>query len=161
MCFQPRAQSAAPNAGSVGSCDYWCKGKSVLHELCVQGRKRRVSDVCMGCQAMALQGAAQQWAGGAVCTAWCWWHLLGTPRLVCAHLPCTAPFLRTPSPISAFLPSLHKAAVEVPRFLKESLTVLFQSPKALLRDVIQPVLGGCTFQGWERCLHAGSSVVGK
>lgn len=156
MYFQPCAQCAAPNtnAGSVGSCDYWCKGKSVLPMCALFSGKREVSGVCMGCQAHSSgsfgcwgrgQGAAQQWAGGAVCSAWWCWHRFGHHSWSMRTSPAEPHPYEPPNPISAFLPSLYEAAVEVPRFLKESLRVFFQSPQeALLRDVAQPMLSGCT-----------------
>lgn len=91
------------------------------------------------------QGAAQQWAGGAVCSAWWCWHRFGHHSWSMRTSLAEPHPYKPPNPISAFLSSLHKAAVEVPRFLKESLRVFFQSPQeALLRDVAQPMLSGCT-----------------
>lgn len=65
MYFQPCAQCAAPNtnAGSVGSCDYWCKGKSVLPMCALFPGKREVSGVCMGCQAHS-SGSFGCWGRG-------------------------------------------------------------------------------------------------
>lgn len=156
MYFQPCAQCAAPNTntGSVGSCDYWCKGKFVLPMCALFPGKREVSGVCMGCQAHSSgsfgcwgRGREQPSSGqeeqcavlGGVGI------VLDTTAGLCAPTPAEPHPYEPPNPISAFLSSLHKAAVEVPCFLKESLRVFFQSPQeALLRDVAQPMLSGCT-----------------
>lgn len=150
MCFQPRAQSAAPTTGSMGSCDYWCKGKSVLHELMLVffPGQREKSDVCMGCQAEALHTAAVPLAVGegagsspAVGRRSCLVLVASSWNT----LPLHCPILMNPPVL--YLPFfLHctKQQCKCHASLKEYLTVLFQSPRALLRDVAQPVLSGCT-----------------
>lgn len=176
MRFQPRAQSAAPNTGSMGSCDYWCKGKSVLRELMLVffPGQREKSDVCMGCQAEALHTAAVPLAAGegagsspAVGRRSC--ALLGVGGIFLKRSSPALPHsYESPSPISAFLPSLHKAAVQVPRFLERISYSLVSKPQSIAQRCgaarAQQLYLPCpllTFQGWERCLYAGSSVLGK
>lgn len=186
MYFQPCAQCAAPNTntGSVGSCDYWCKGKSVLPMCALFPGKREVSGVCMGCQAHSSgsfgcwgRGREQPSSGqeeqcavlGGVGI------VLDTTAGLCAPTPAEPHPYEPPNPTSAFLSSLHKAAVEVPRFLKESLRVFFQSPRKHCSETWHspcsvavpsgnqqsPACPLLTFQGWEQCLCAGSSMLGK
>lgn len=121
------------------------------------------------------QGAAQQWAGGAVCSAWWCWHRFGHHSWSMRTSLAEPHPYKPPNPISAFLSSLHKAAVEVPRFLKESLRVFFQSPRKHCSETWHspcsvavpsgnqqsPACPLLTFQGWEQCLCAGSSMLGK